>query len=159
MLFCNRRVHIKQYSSKAHEENVKDDVYWVIAARYGTVIDARLGYFDVKRQKNRWILKASCINPEWLKKGNCIHEVTVWRDGTALFEFHGTTVGMWELSQFHLSNHLTKCLCCHSDIFVARFMEVATELLHKLHVYHTLAVFPAGAFDDDVRRVIKYVAV
>ena len=66
----------------------------MFCAKYGTVIDSRLGYIDWRRTKARWIQKASCIPKEWTAANNFIHEVAFWFDGTALYEFHGTKVGL-----------------------------------------------------------------
>ena len=93
-------MHLKQYSIEEQNRNrneTNNDVYLVFGARYGSIqhsLDSRLGYFNLKRNKGRWISEASCIPPEWTKKNNFIHEVVMWRDGTALHEFHGTSVGM-----------------------------------------------------------------
>lgn len=96
-------MRVKQYSKEEHSANQQEDIYWIIGARWGSVIDARMGHFDLKRHKNRWIIEASDIPKEWLKKNNHIYEVKMWRDGTALFEFHGTSLGMFYISEFNLS--------------------------------------------------------
>ena len=81
------------------ENNNLDDIdanlYFVVAAKYGRVIDSRIAHVNWTRTRVRWIKQASCIPAAWFAPNNYVHEATFWFDGTALYDFHGTKVGMY----------------------------------------------------------------
>ena len=128
---------MKDFEQHAHSKCNDEDTYWVFAAKYGKGKHSELKLIKWQSTVAQWVQTSSCIPKEWFAKNNFVHEVALWKDGTAMFIQHSTKI----------------------DILMCQFLETDANHLNQLNIYHALAAFPYNTVTIDILEVIKLLLI
>lgn len=95
---CFRRFYLRDLKENGddldmnNEDEERDDILFVLAAKYGHLLDIKWDRIDWMMTYKQWIQNASCIPKEWHQirqnEINILHEITFWIDTTSLYAWH-----------------------------------------------------------------------